>query len=42
MNKAGPLCDLRFVQAEYRLAGQQTKPENFFDISNCPSKIGGI
>jgi hypothetical protein len=37
MNKAEPLCDLRFVQAEYRLARPTDEaPENFFDISICP------
>ena len=37
MNKAEPLCDLRFVKAEYRLAkpaGQS--PENSFEISFRP------
>ncbi len=37
MNKAEPLCDLRFVKAEYQLArpaGQS--PENSFEISFRP------
>ena len=40
MDKAEPLCDLRFVKAEYRLAkpaGQS--PENSFEISFRP--LGG-
>jgi hypothetical protein len=37
MNKAEPLCDLRFVKAEYRLARPTDEaPENFFDISIRP------
>jgi hypothetical protein len=37
MNKAEPLCDLRFVKAGYRLARPTDKaPDNFFDISICP------
>ena len=37
MNEAEPLCDLRFVKAEYRL-GRPTDeaPENFFDITILP------
>lgn len=34
MNKAEPLCDLRFVKADYRLARPaDVAPENFFDIA---------
>ena len=37
MNKEEPLCDLRFVKAEYRLAGSKDEaPENSFDISIRP------
>jgi hypothetical protein len=37
MNKAEPLCDLRFLGAEYRLARPSDEtPENFFDISIRP------
>ena len=37
MNKAEPLCDLRFVKAEYRLAQLADEaPENSFDISIRP------
>lgn len=33
MNKAEPLCDLRFVKAAYRIARPTDEmPENFFDI----------
>ena len=40
MNKAEPLCDLRFVKAEYRLARPTDEaPENFFGISVRP--LGG-
>ena len=40
MNKAEPLCDFRFVKAEYRLARPTDEaPENFFDISIRP--MGG-
>jgi hypothetical protein len=37
MKKSEPLCDLRFVEAEYRLARPTDEaPENFFDISIRP------
>jgi len=37
MNKAEPLCDLRFIKAEYRLARPTDEvPENSFDISIRP------
>jgi hypothetical protein len=37
VNKAEPLCDLRFVKAEYRLARPADEaPENSFDISIHP------
>jgi hypothetical protein len=37
MTKAEPLCDLRFVKAEYRLARPTDEaPENFFDMSIGP------
>jgi len=41
MNKAESLCDLRFVQAEYRLARPTDEaPENFFDIPIRPPTGG--
>ena len=41
MNKAEPLCDLRFLKAEYRLArSTDAAPENFFDISIGPLASG--
>ena len=37
MNKPEPLCDLRFIKAEYRLAQPTDEaPENLFDISIRP------
>jgi predicted nuclease of restriction endonuclease-like RecB superfamily len=37
MSMAEPLCDLRFVKAEYRLAQPTDEaPENLFDISIRP------
>ena len=37
MNKAEPICDLRFIKAEYRLARPTDEaPENLFDISIRP------
>jgi len=40
MNKPEPLCDLRFIKAEYQLARPTDEaPENLFDISIRP--LGG-
>jgi len=37
VNKAEPLCDLRFLKAKYRLARPADEvPENSFDISMRP------
>jgi hypothetical protein len=37
VNKAEPLCDLRFVKAEYQLAGPADQPqENSFQVTFQP------